>query len=512
MRKTIVAKIFLYSLLISVITLLAEPTYAFSAPEKETLYETFYQTTNKLIETYEDQLGYYANPFFLSNKDRADHIYQDLLHHEKTRDCEYSYFYKINSELTKNHSNFNLELIQEFLTEAQNAIQGSDATISAKQANLFALKMLLPYIPRATCNDKQKQDIIAEVNFKTLLFGQTVYDTITRANNLKPFYATEEAWFTEKATIVKSKSSDKYMKIYPQEGAQVIELFIPTGYVPGIPNESEATIEATKTGVYILHIKKELKELNIPLFKAQPAELSDYLKNIYTRPVGISITEIPVKTRAAIIDKFDPKIDHKPKEIAVAIATHLANDYTYSLRLFQKRDPIDALRAGAFKCSMASYIMVAILRDIYKIPCRIIVGYRAKKVNHGNEKNNYSFLVTLEESHAWVEVFIDDKWLYFDPTPTQGGVEEGYQEDFSDQGTEEDSTSIQNDKLEMLVNGEVLSSYIPPEPLVHVLTPEQRLETREKIQEKLRSFGGEYYNSEYLQNKKEDHGSVAVYV
>ena len=375
--------------------------------------------------------------------------------------------------MTKNHSNFNLELIQKFLTEAQNISQSNDATISTKQSNLLALKMLLPYIPRTIYNDKQNQNIIAEVNFKTPLLGQTIYDTITRANNLQPFYATEEAWLTEKATIVKSKFSYKYMKIYPQESAQVIELFIPTGYVPGLPNESEATIEATETGVYIIHLKKELKELNIPLFKAQTTELSDYLKNIYTRPVGISIAEIPGKTQAAIMDKFDPKIEHKPKEVAVAIATHLANDYKYSLKLLQKRDPIDALKAGAFKCNMASYIMVALLRDIYKIPCRIIVGYRAKKANQDNEKNNYSFLVTSEEGHAWVEVFIDGQWHYFDPTPTQGGVEDSYQEDFSDQSTEEDSTNIQNDKLERLVldNGMVFRFHTSLNPNLFMPKP-----------------------------------------
>jgi len=60
---------------------------------------------------------------------------------------------------------------------------------------------------------------------------------------------------------------------------------------------------------------------------------------------------------------------------------------------------------------MAAYIMIAVLRDIYKVPCRPVCGYRAKKAN--KDTAVHSYLLTPEDGHAWVEVFIDGYWRYF---------------------------------------------------------------------------------------------------
>lgn len=482
-------------LLIGLVVFTTKPIYAFSDIDQANNYQKFFLKTQELIHIYEKQLGYNADPFaYVFNNDEANRIYKDLLTQEGTFFCEDSYFFKIRLELIKNNYNLNLEFIQEFLAAAERAAKSSTANLNEKQSHLLGLKMLSPYLFRFVENqeigdtkeqpekkekekeqnkeqekkqdaaapewppesddsykpntkdlgkekDDRKKIIIAEVNFKTPVFGQVIYDSIVRKSS-SPFLATDQPWSTEKSPIAKSGLTNEYMKIYTL-GKQDLKLFMPTGYIPGALDESEAVITSTEKGGYRLHLKKDFKELSIPLHQTPSSQLSSYQKDIYTRPVGISIDELPEKAQVAIIHKFDPKAEYKAEEVTKAIATHLAKDYLYSSGARPETDPIAALSAGIFQCDMAAYIMTAILRDIYKIPSRIVAGYRAKRANHDNKM--YSYLVTPEDGHAWVEVFIDGSWRYFDPTPTKKDKEDDKKEkekkDFSDWNDEEPTTN-----------------------------------------------------------------------
>jgi len=59
---------------------------------------------------------------------------------------------------------------------------------------------------------------------------------------------------------------------------------------------------------------------------------------------------LPEKFKFAVVNKFDPKIDHNSKaaELAKTLATHLAKDYLYSTGARPEVDPITALQAGHF--------------------------------------------------------------------------------------------------------------------------------------------------------------------
>jgi transglutaminase-like putative cysteine protease/Mg-chelatase subunit ChlD len=483
------AKRLLYSLLVGLVIFSIKPAYSFADTDTADSYQKLLIVTSNLINTYEKQLGFYANPFaYVLDNDEANLVYQGLLTQEGSFFCEDSYLFKIKFELIRNHNTLNLEFIQKFLIEAESAAKSNTPNLRSKQSHLLGLKMLLPYLNRfveqkevtpptneeqpeskeekaekkeekkqkkdeadpewpselndsykphtkdlGSDEDNRKKNIIAEVNFKTFVFGQITYDSVIRNNN-SPFQATDLPWLVEKSPIIERGITNEYIKIYPL-GKRELKLFMPTGYTPGRPDEPEATIKSAEKGGYRLSLAKDFKELKIPLYKTPVSKLTDYLKDIYTKKVGISIEEIPEKASVAIIHKFDPKVTtHKTEEIAKAIANHLAKDYLYSSGSRPETDPIAALKVGAFQCDMAAYIMTAILRDIYNIPSRVVAGYRAKRANNDNKIQSY--LLTPEDGHAWVEAFIDGSWHYFDPNPIKKDKENDKKEkekkDFSD--------------------------------------------------------------------------------
>ncbi len=489
----------LCGVLIGLVVFTTKPAHSFPDADKTVSYKQLASTVSELINTYEKQLGLDARPFaYTFNNNEANQIYQDLLTQRgKTTLCEDSYLYKIKIELIKNGSNFSRKLLQEFLEEAKKVgyQQGADVLI-LKQSNLVGLKMLWPYLQSLAVmedynpdeevtedqepeqekeqdqtppkwpnepgdsykphtkdlgkedgGDNKKKTIIAEVNFKTPVFGRVTYDKIDRHSHA-PFQTTELPWSMEPSPIKKDGITSKYIKIYPF-GEKNLKLFMPTGYIPGQLNEEGATITTEKNGGYRVHLTKDLKEVSIPLYHAEPTQLKEFLRDIYTVKVGISAEELPEKAQVAIIHKYDPKNKHKDEEVTKAIAHHLSHDYLYSSGARPETDLIDALKAGVFQCDMAAYIMTAMLRDIYKIPSRAVAGYRAKRANKGGK--DHSYLVTPEEGHAWVEVFIDGTWRYFDPTPHTKDKEDDKDKkekqefsDQSDENTEDDQD--QNDK------------------------------------------------------------------
>jgi Mg-chelatase subunit ChlD len=107
----------------------------------------------------------------------------------------------------------------------------------------------------------------------------------------------------------------------------------------------------------------------------------------------------------------------RPGEVSQAVADHIAGEYLYSVGPRPETDPIDALKAGAFRCDIAAFSMVGLIRDHYHLPARVVGGYRAKSFQNGSDKKSY--LVVPNEPHAFVEVFYDGKWNLYDPTPVK---------------------------------------------------------------------------------------------
>jgi len=105
-----------------------------------------------------------------------------------------------------------------------------------------------------------------------------------------------------------------------------------------------------------------------------------------------------------------------PEEALLAIQSHLHRDYTYSLAARPRagRDPVleflTVQRTG--HCEYFASALALLGRSI-GIPTRLVLGYRVA------ERNPYfaHYVVRKKNAHAWVEAFVGDRWVTFDPTP-----------------------------------------------------------------------------------------------
>ena len=281
---------------------------------------------------------------------------------------------------------------------------------------------------------KNDQVIVLETNFPTPYFGQKTYAEVTRHVNppLKSIALPMQLPAPEAY-----QNTDKEMLVYPLGKTELL-LFLAPGYEPRQPEDPRAHITRDAHGVYRVKISEPLKVLRIPLQSARPHFLNPILQEIYTRPVGFDQAQWPALIRSDLLDK--PLTG--TLSIAQAVSNHLATKYLYSIKARPEKDPVDALNAGAFQCDMAAYLMVGILRDVYQIPSRIVLGYRGKK--HGKGQNSRSYLVLPNDAHAWVEVYEKGIWHPFDPTPILKDGEEkdpaGEGDEYSDRTLEEQPT------------------------------------------------------------------------
>lgn len=107
--------------------------------------------------------------------------------------------------------------------------------------------------------------------------------------------------------------------------------------------------------------------------------------------------------------------DQSPREKIAIIESHLLADYTYSLdfRRTSGRDPVvDFLREH--KQGHCEYFAsaFALLARAARIPSRVVTGYRV------GERSPFGYTIVRErDAHAWAEVWLEDHWRTYDPTP-----------------------------------------------------------------------------------------------
>ncbi|HJP38844.1 MAG: DUF3488 and transglutaminase-like domain-containing protein [Gammaproteobacteria bacterium] len=76
-------------------------------------------------------------------------------------------------------------------------------------------------------------------------------------------------------------------------------------------------------------------------------------------------------------------------------------------------DPIDEFLFGARRGFCGHYASAfALLARAGGIPARIVTGYQGAELN---PLGNY-WIVRQSDAHAWVEVWLDGRWIHFDPT------------------------------------------------------------------------------------------------
>ncbi len=261
---------------------------------------------------------------------------------------------------------------------------------------------------------KDDQFLVAEVNFATPYFGQVYFSDIYLSKGRTVQFKEVELQRSF-ASPAKLKNSNKLMLV-KTFGEKELDLFLPPSYQILQATDPRAYITRSKTGVYKLSLTEKVESLVIPLRESEREFLNPVALEIYTRPIGLGYQELQASMRS-LFSKFDPNIDHSHQvlTIAGAIAREISNTYLYSVGAREEKDPIEALKAGAFQCDMATSIMIGILRDIYKIPSRAVAGFRGKQFKNGADQKTY--LVMPGEAHVWVEVYEAGIWHAFDPTP-----------------------------------------------------------------------------------------------
>ena len=262
--------------------------------------------------------------------------------------------------------------------------------------------------------ESEEEHRLIEANFSTPYWGYVRFSNIKRHGENR-FRQTK--LMDTPLPPPRYKHTGKEM-IVNTFGKTSVKMFLPPLHRPLQPEDPRATISRTETGGYVLNISDpSITSVKIPVIKNSGiAFINPMDKESLVEEVGVKKEEWPADIQAAIFRKYseaDGKT--KPLEVAQAISDFISKEYLYSVDKRPERDPIDAMKAGAFQCDMAALIMVAILRDVYKIPSEAIGGFRGKQFRGGADKKSY--LVVPAEGHAWIEVFHNGEWHMFDPTP-----------------------------------------------------------------------------------------------
>ncbi len=111
------------------------------------------------------------------------------------------------------------------------------------------------------------------------------------------------------------------------------------------------------------------------------------------------------------------------RERAMAIQTHLrdSGEYTYSLEMppvEPAESPLDVFlfEARYGHCEYYSTAMAVMLRTL-GVPTRNVTGFAGAVYNPYGDY----YAVRQGDAHSWVEAYVDERWITFDPTPPARG-------------------------------------------------------------------------------------------
>ena len=109
--------------------------------------------------------------------------------------------------------------------------------------------------------------------------------------------------------------------------------------------------------------------------------------------------------------KLDVRRRDDPLSVLYTLNEQLYNHFDYKPKSTRADSPIDhALTTGAGVCQDFAHIMITLLRNELRIPCRYVSGY----LYHGGGAHDRS---EASATHAWVEAYLPELgWVGFDPT------------------------------------------------------------------------------------------------
>lgn len=106
-----------------------------------------------------------------------------------------------------------------------------------------------------------------------------------------------------------------------------------------------------------------------------------------------------------------------PATTAQAVVERLKTEYGYSLadEAGQAPQPIESFLLDVKRghCELFATALAVMLR-LENIPARMVTGFRA----HEKNIDGGHYVVRAQDAHAWVEAWINNRWVLLDPTPT----------------------------------------------------------------------------------------------
>ncbi len=276
------------------------------------------------------------------------------------------------------------------------------------------------YKPATKDTDKPSSEelkekfVVAETNTGTDFFTVYNFNSVVRGADM-PFM--NSALPHNPSAVLPFQHTSHFLKIHMADETQ-LDLFYDSDYELLQPADPNSHITVTESGDYVLHSSSQ--EVLIPLRPKSSETLTPEEFDFFTRPVGVHESEFLEQMR---IDLLEPLKGKPLLQIAREVARYIRKNFLYSVDQKDGTDPMDAMKSSdptkpaAFQCDMAAYIMVSILRDIYKIPSRAVGGYKAKRKK--SVSTQHSFLAIPDTAHARVRAFIDGRWHNFDPTPSK---------------------------------------------------------------------------------------------
>ncbi len=197
--------------------------------------------------------------------------------------------------------------------------------------------------------------------------------------------------------------------------------------------EAEIFLEPIDSSV-IFTFKKPYKIESAGFFMRRDTAGSFYMRQKISKRFNYKLFSIDGYTRDNLhIENYlqfpeeIPAVKNLAEEITVneedtfikaeIIRDYLLKNYKYSLYTEEPEYNTTAIEDFLFRtregyCEHFATAMTLMVRSI-GIPARLVTGFLS------GQKNDFGdyYLIRQSDAHSWVEVFLDDRWITFDPTP-----------------------------------------------------------------------------------------------
>lgn len=251
------------------------------------------------------------------------------------------------------------------------------------------------------------QVILAEVNSdKIPYFIMKPYNSVVRGA-AQPFQESALPAWSKDLKSYFSTSLKLKLKLL---GKKDVAILLPSGFEPTMMDSKlPGKIKALPSGAY--QLQTTMDEVDLSLMP-ENLQLGPLQLEFLRKKVGFKDTDWPDDIKLELLDRIR---DMEPMAAAQQVEAFIRSKYLYSVGARPEMDPIAALKAGAFQCDMAAYIMVGIMRDFLHTPCRPASGFRGQSKKGEIAK---SFVSLPGEMHAFVQCFDEFGQAHvFDPTP-----------------------------------------------------------------------------------------------